>query len=486
MAELKRTELTVRQEKALLVGAILRSRNESLRAAVADPLAELESLARTAAARVVGRVQQKLNRIDPAYYIGRGKAAQIGDRARELDAETIIFDNDLSPAQIRDLEEVTGCKILDRSELILDIFATRARTHQARLAVELAQLEYTFPRLRRMWTHLDTVVGGASTAVAAVGGIGTRGPGETQIETDRRLVRKRIGMLKRKLQEIQERRSREVKARCEQFTVSLVGYTNAGKSSLMNALTGADAFVEDKLFATLDTKTRQWKLAPGRTALLSDTVGFVRDLPHHLIESFKATLEEATHADLLLHVVDVSSPDALAQVSVVDRVLAELGLAPVGGGEAAAKAGDLSGQPSPPARPPGPPHRRSNGDGEPPARPIVLVLNKVDALEDLSLLHVLLDRHPTAVATSARTGRGLAELGERVLSMFQGRLRRVRVSCPVSDGRLISFIESHAEQMHERRFEGLGAQFEATMAARWLDRIRQWDGLVTVEQLEEP
>ncbi len=495
MADLKRTVLSVRQERALLVGAILVGRGArkaeggterfrvpgpeigiagsdlqggTSRFAVPssqfrgpsseEPLAELESLARTAGARVVGTMRQKVRRIDPAYYIGRGKAEQVRDKATALSADVVIFDNDLTPAQVRDLEETINRKVLDRSELILDIFASRARTYESQLAVELAQLEYTFPRLRAMWTHLDTVTGGASTAVGAVGGIGTRGPGEKQLETDRRLVRKRIDLLKRKLGEIEKRRSREVKARRDFFTVSLVGYTNAGKSSLMNALTGGSAFVEDKLFATLDTKTSQWKLAPGRSALLSDTVGFVRDLPHHLIASFKATLEEATHADLLLHVADVSNPQVVQQVRTVERVLSDLGVDPT----------------------------PLNGDGADEAgRQVLLVLNKVDAVEDLSLLHVLTGRYPGAVQTSARTGRGLVELTAAVLARMQGGLRTVRVSCPLSDGRLLDFIESHAEQVHARRYEGERAWLELTIAGRWLAVLEQWDGQVSVEPMEE-
>jgi GTP-binding protein HflX len=473
LAELKRTQLSVKQEKALLVGAILRSKEQVARDSGGDPLAELESLAGTAGARIVGRVRQKLNRIDPAFYIGKGKAAEIGQKAQAARADTIIFDNDLSPAQIRDLEEVTGCKVLDRSELILDIFATRAQTHQARLAVELAQLEYTFPRLRAMWTHLDTVVGGATTAAAAVGGIGTRGPGETQIETDRRLVRKRIDFLRRKLGAIEKRRRREVKARAEKFTVSLVGYTNAGKSSLMNALTGSRAFVEDKLFATLDTKTRQWKLAPGRVALLSDTVGFVRDLPHHLIESFKATLEETTHADLLLHVVDVANPEALEQVETVNRVLGDLGVRLAGGDNDPDGNGD------------GRHNGKKNGDGDAGPQACILVLNKADSIEDLSILTVLQSRYPDAVVTSARSGRGLAKLTERVLDFFQGQARRVRITCPVADGKGIAYVESHAEEIHARHFDGERATLEATMAAKWLDRLAARNGGVTVEPLDE-
>ena len=228
----------------------------------------------------------------------------------------IIFDNDLSPAQTRNLEEATGVKVLDRSELILDIFASRAQTYQARLAVELAQLEYSLPRLKQMWTHLSRLKMG----------IGMRGPGEKQLEVDRRLVEKRIADLRSELNAIERRKEREVAARSDRMTVSLVGYTNAGKSTLLNALTGSDVLTENRLFATLDTRTRRWQLPGWGPVLLSDTVGFIRDLPHHLIASFKATLEEARQADLLLHVADASNPAVFDQIAVVYEVLEELGI----------------------------------------------------------------------------------------------------------------------------------------------------------------
>ncbi|MDD4889293.1 MAG: GTPase HflX [Phycisphaerae bacterium] len=446
--------MSVRQERALLVGAIL----PSARWNGEDPLVELENLATTAGAHVVGTIRQKIRRIDPAYYIGRGKSEMVRDKAKLLKADVVIFDNDLSPAQIRDLEETIEIKVIDRSELILDIFALRAHTHESQLAVELAQLEYTFPRLRAMWSHLDTVAGGATTAAGAVGAIGTRGPGEKQLETDRRLVRKRIDMLKRKLGEIDKRRTREVESRRDLFTISLVGYTNAGKSSLLNALTGAGTFVEDKLFATLDTKTVQWKLAPGRFALLSDTVGFVRDLPHHLIASFKATLEEATHADLLLHVADVSNPAVIKQIETVEKVLRDLGADPT---------------PSDPA-----PGERAH------AGQVMLVLNKLDVVEDVALLHVLQDRYPSAVQVSAKTGRGLPDLSEIALRRMQGQPRRVVITFPQSQGRLLDFLETHADQVHGRDFTDEKARLDMTIGLRWLSMLYQYHGpdqVVTVD-----
>ena len=270
--EITREKLTVHQERAFLVSVALPDRPW----VTPDPLEELQGLATTAGAHVVGKLLQRRQSIIPATYIGKGKLAELQEQVTASDADVVIFDNDLSPAQVRNLEKATGVKVLDRSELILDIFATRARSVEARLQVELAQLEYALPRLRRMWTHLSRISGG----------IGLRGPGETQLEEDRRLVDHRIRDLRHRLSELQARKEREVATRREEHTVSLVGYTNAGKSTLMNALTGATVLVEDRLFSTLDTRTRQWHIKDWGRILLSDTVGFIRELPHHLIASF--------------------------------------------------------------------------------------------------------------------------------------------------------------------------------------------------------
>ncbi len=325
----------------------------------------------TAGAIVVGGLCQKRQNDHPRHLHRQGQARGAApSKSQATDADVVIFDNDLSPAQVRNLEKATNVKVLDRSELILDIFATRARTIEARLQVELAQLEYSLPRLRQMWTHLSR----------SSGGIGLRGPGETQLEEDRRLVdsahprSRRHGSSRCRLA-----RQREVRSRREEHTVSLVGYTNAGKSTLMNALTGAGVYVEDKLFSTLDTRTRQWHLKDWGRVLLSDTVGFIRDLPHHLIASFKATLEEARQARLLLHVVDASNPHAEEQIKAVNAVLKELGC----------------------------------GD-----KPTLLVLNKIDRVTDLSFLQVLQAHHPRAVAVSAATGQGLDELRDAVIEML--------------------------------------------------------------------
>ena len=405
-----RQTLRVKKERATLVAAILPGPSGT------DDLAELTALAESAGAAVVDRFQQKIRTIKPSTYIGRGKALQLAGRVRRYKADVVIFDNGLSPAQIRELEAIVRAKVLDRSELILDIFATRAQTKQAKLQVELAQLEYTYPRLTRMWSHLDAVAGaGGGTAVGAVGGIGTRGPGEQQLEIDRRLVSKRISELKRELAGIDLRKLREIKGRKEFFKICLVGYTNAGKSTLLNALTDAGVFVEDRLFATLDTRTRKWSPARGVEVLLSDTVGFVRNLPHQLVASFKATLEEAINADLLVHVIDLSNSDVMDQIASVSEVLSEIGC------------------------------------GE---KPVLEVLNKVDAIKEVGLLEMLQTLHPGAVAISARTGLGLEELGFRITQHYKGREIVLRVSSGSANGKVQSFLRAHGDILSEQYDDG--------------------------------
>jgi GTP-binding protein HflX len=378
----------------------------------ADDLAELTALAQSAGAVVVDRFQQKIRSINPSTYIGKGKADQLGERVKRFKADVAIFDNGLSPAQIRELEEIVGIKVLDRSELILDIFATRAKTKQAMLQVELAQLEYTYPRLTQMWPHLDTVTGaGGATGVGVVGGIGTKGPGEQQLEIDRRLVKRRIVELRRELANIDRRRVREITTRRGLFKICIVGYTNAGKSTLLNALTNAGVLVEDRLFATLDTRTRRWSPTRGAEVLISDTVGFVKNLPHQLVASFKATLEETVNADLLVHIIDVSSPDVLKQIESVDAVLDEIGC----------------------------------GD-----KPILMLLNKVDNLKNLSQLEMLQTVFADAVAISAKTGFGLDKLAEKVVEKYKGAELLVRVSASQSNGKVQSFLRAHAQIINEQ------------------------------------
>ncbi|MBU0640128.1 MAG: GTPase HflX [Planctomycetes bacterium] len=422
-----REDRSVCQERAVLVGVLTGGRSMGR-----DPLAELAELTRSAGAEVVARVVQHRRAYNPTSCIGKGKLEEVRQRADVSDANVIIFDNDLTPTQIREIEKATDLKVLDRSELILDIFASRARTHEARLQVELAQLEYTAPRLRGMWTHLERIAGaGGATGAGAVGGIGTRGPGERQIEIDRRIVGRRLALLKRRIADIDRRRVREVRSRKEHFTVSLVGYTNAGKSTLMNALTDAGVLAEDRLFATLDTLTRRWELGEGKHVLLSDTVGFIRDLPHHLVASFRATLEEAIHADLLLHVADATNPEAIGQINAACGVLDELGAS---------------------------------------AKPTLLLLNKADALEDEVLLAILRRNHPEALLISARKGQGLADLRDAVQRQMQGEQQRMTLSLPARDGKALNFLERFADIL-ERRFEEGRAIVEVMIAPRMLDHL---------------
>lgn len=405
MEKLRQT-LRVRKERAILVAAVLRTAGGS------DNLAELTALAESAGAIVIDRFQQKIRTINPVTYIGKGKALQLAGRVKRFKADAVIFDNDLSPRQVRELEEIIQIKVLDRSELILDIFATRAKTRQAKLQVELAQLEYTYPRLARMWSHLDSVAGaGGGTAAGTVGGIGTRGPGEQQLEIDRRLVGKRITELKRELVNIDKRKLREIKGRGGLFKICLVGYTNAGKSTLLNTLTNAGVVVEDRLFATLDTRTRKWRPAKGAEVLLSDTIGFIKSLPHQLVASFKATLEETTNADLLLHIVDVSNPDALKQIGSVNKVLEQVGSS---------------------------------------KKTTLIVFNKVDIIKKVSELEMLQTLFPDAVCISAKTGMGLEQLSEAVSAKYKGAELLLRVSSTQSNGKVQSFLRAYGQVLKEQ------------------------------------
>lgn len=395
MSHPKRTDLTVRLERAILVGLVL-----PREPADDDPLDELHQLARTAGAKVVGRVTQRRRGAAAQYFVGKGKARELRELSADLKADVIIFNHDLTPGQLRNLERETDTKVVDRSELILDIFATHARSRSAKVQVELAQLEYTLPRLRRMWKHLGRIEGG----------IGTRGPGEQQLEVDRRRVRRRISDLKHRLVSVERRKADEVRGRAGEFCVSLVGYTNAGKSTLMNALTAAGVRVEDKLFATLETRTRPWDLPGGRKVLLSDTVGFIRNLPHHLIASFVATLEEAKNADLLLHVVDASHPMAECQIEAVETVLDQIGCKQTA---------------------------------------TILVLNKCDAADDLAAFNVLAAKHPNAVVISALTGEGLGNLARKVgLEMSRG-VMEVMLALPVAAGRAYAALCRRGEVLSQ-------------------------------------
>lgn len=401
-----RQTLKVKKERAVLVAAITHNSDGT------NGLSELTALAESAGAVVVDKFQQKIRKINPSTYLGKGKAEQLRSRTKRFKADVVIFDNDLSPGQIRELEKIVEAKVLDRSELILDIFATRAKTKQAKLQVELAQLEYTYPRLTRMWSHLDSLAGaGGATAAGTVGGIGTRGPGEQQLEIDRRLVSKRITELKHELAKIDKRRIREIDGRRGLFKICLVGYTNAGKSTLLNKLTDADVFVEDRLFATLDTRTRRWTPARNVEVLLSDTVGFVKRLPHQLVASFKATLEEAVNADLLLHIVDVSNPDALNQIESVNNVLKEIGCS---------------------------------------KKPVLEIFNKVDVVKNINDFDMLQTLYPDAVCISARTGFGLDGLSKAVTTRYKGAELLIRVTGSLSNGKIQNFLRAHGRILNEQ------------------------------------
>lgn len=440
----ERTSIAVQSERAVLAAVRLpRSRFDPR-----DPFGELRALAEQAGAEVVGELTQQRDAPDPATFMGEGKVRELRDLCEQLGAGTIIFDHDLSPKQISNIEKETGRKVVDRSELILDIFAARATTHEAQLQVELAQLEYTYPRLRAMWSHLERIVGGAG----GMRGIGTRGPGEQQLEIDRRLVQNRVNDLQRELRVIQARKRREVRERKKGFfTVGIVGYTNAGKSTLFNTLTAGGAYADDRLFATLISRTRQWDLGGGLVVMLSDTVGFVRDLPHNLIASFKATLEEATHADLLLIVLDVSDPAAELHYQEVNRTLDEL-FREVGRAEAA-----------------------DGAAWREPER--ILLLNKADRLADNRDLVVWQQRVPGAIPFCALPGPGGGpglghdELCRRVRDAVRGEVRELLITLPLSDARAIHTIESQG-QVLERAYNGTEVTLRARIGSRQLDALR--------------
>ncbi len=400
-----------------------------------DPFGELRELSLQAGAVVVGELEQRRDRPEAGTYMGTGKVEELKGMCEALDAKTIIFDHDLSPKQIAKIEQITERKVLDRSELILDIFASRATTHEAKLQVEIAQLEYTYPRLRAMWTHLERIVGSGG-----IGGVGTRGPGEQQLEIDRRLVQRRKTQLKRELEEIQARKRRAVEKRNnDYFTVGLVGYTNAGKSTLFNTLTEGGAYADDRVFATLMTRTREWDLGGGHHVMLSDTVGFVRDLPHHLVASFRATLEEATHADLLLVLLDVSDPSAELHYETVmktlDVLFKEVEEREVKRAEQAKRdgAGDITRYERP---------------------ELLVILNKADREEvDEQDLLYWQSREVGAIPMCSLLGdpdapklpMGQQELIDRVKAISIGPIEELDVTIPLSDSKTIHTIENRAE-----------------------------------------
>ncbi len=385
-------------EKVFLVGAALKSRPQS---DFKESLAELANLAQTAGGEVVGEGIQKLERPVSGTFIGRGKAQQFAAECHEKGAETVIFNDELTPGQGRNLEQVFNRKILDRTALILDIFAQRAWTKEGKLQVELAQLQHLLPRLTRFWTHLSR----------QKGGIGMRGDGESQLETDRRRIQERIGRLTADLEQVRKHRAvqRRGRRRKPWPLASIVGYTNAGKSTLLNRLTGAGVRAEDQLFATLDPKTRKLELDTNQKVLLSDTVGFIRKLPHQLVEAFKATLEEVAEADFLLHVVDISHPQAELHIEVVNQVLAEIG-----------------------AR----------------EKPALTVFNKIDRLETPGLLEQYNNRYAPAAGVSAATGLGLDTLKARLSHCLRPARAAMKLTVPVDRAAVIARLHEVGQVLH--------------------------------------
>ena len=401
--------VTGAMEKAITVGVILPGINES---DVQNHLEELDLLADTAGAEVVGRVTQRLSKINPAFFVGKGKAEQIINQAKMLNVNLILFDNELSPAQIKNYHKLADdIKIIDRSGLILDIFQKHAQTREAKTQVELAFCQYLLPRLTRQWTHLER----------QMGGIGTRaGMGETQIEIDRRLIRNRISKLKKDLKRIDRERETQSQRRKNEFRVALVGYTNAGKSTLFNALTGADVHIQDQLFATLDTTIRQLDLGNSHQVLLSDTVGFIRKLPHNLVASFRSTLKEVLEANLVLMVLDASSSIMVEQLETIRDVLSELG------------AGHM---------------------------PEISVLNKIDLITDKNMVKKLHRQFPDAVAVSALQHLRLNELRSKILRIMEDDYETVDLQIPYEYGKIIAQVQDGVEVL-ERVYDDQGIRLK--------------------------
>jgi GTPase len=421
-------------ERVVLVAAPRKGSPDSRH--VAEHLEELTRLVDTAGAEVVGRISQHIAAPNPATLIGEGKVEEVAGEVVASDASLVIFDEELSPVQGANLERQLKVRVMDRAEVILDIFSTRARSHEAKLQVELAQLEYLLPRLTRMWTHLSRIRGG----------IGLRGPGETQLETDRRIIRRKIQALKGKLKDVEKHRENIRAGRDPMLSVALVGYTNAGKSSILRGLSGQhEIVVEDRLFATLDTLTREVDLSEGQRARVTDTVGFIRKLPHHLVASFRATLEEARAADALLHVVDASHADWEGQLRVVEKVLAELGLAD---------------------------------------RPVILVFNKIDAVADQAgFSRRIRELHPGAVITSTMRTDGLAPLKARLRELERAGRVSVRVRVPLTEGGRIAELYREGEVL-SRQEDGDAFELVVRLEPWLVERLRV-SGLEVVDLAAE-
>jgi len=424
------------RERAFLVGADIYGQKHPL--PLPDSMTELALLSDTAGLEVVGELTQKLDRPNVETYIGPGKVAELKALAEETLTEVVIFDDELSPRHQRELERALGrsIRVLDRTALILDIFAQHAHTREGMLQVELAQYEYYLPRLTRAWSHLERQAGGGGGRAGSTGGVGLRGPGETQLEVDRRAVRKRIAHLKRELDKVEAHRLRyrSQRRRSRVPTVALVGYTNAGKSTLLNRLARADVHVADQLFATLDPTTRRVELPGSNTALFTDTVGFIQKLPTTLVEAFHATLEEIAEADLLLHVVDISHPNALNQYQAVEETLHEI------------RADHI---------------------------PVITALNKSDQLHNLEMAHATLKSFPRAAAISALRGSGIAELLQLVEAELYESYAPVQVRLPYKEGALISLFHE-VGQVERVEHERGGVLMQGRIPGRLIARFRPW------------
>ena len=397
----------VGQEKALLVGVIQPGMTESL---IHEHLDELELLAETAGAKIAGRITQRVSKINPATFIGKGKAEELLNQAKELDVKLIVFDDELSPGQIKNYHKISdNVKVLDRSGLILDIFQKHAKTKEARTQVDLAYMEYLLPRLTRQWTHLER----------QMGGIGTRGGmGETQIEIDRRLIRTRISKLKKELTRIEKERDTQSYRRQSEFRVSLVGYTNAGKSTLFKALTGSDVYIQDQLFATLDTTVRQLQIDESHPILLSDTVGFIRKLPHNLVASFKSTLKEVLEADLILVMLDISSSQIEDHFQTIENVLKEMGAQEI---------------------------------------PQILVLNKVDLISDGNMIEKRQREFPNSVTVSAQQHLRLSELKSRIIGKMEENFQTIDLEFSYDQGKTIAHAQEGVDVL-KREYEENGVK----------------------------
>ncbi len=434
MQQLYDTQAPNPPSRAILVGVKLR---DTLMHETEESLQELRQLTETAGIEVVCETIQARNVPNPTYFIGEGKVEELKDVVAELEADALIFDEELSPAQTRNIENMLDIATVDRTGLILQVFAQRALTSEARLQVALAQLEYALPRLTRMWTHLSRIATSGGSGSGAL-----RGPGETQLEMDRRWVRRQISQVKKALETVEKRRQVQRQNRSEKIKVSLVGYTNAGKSTLFNTLTGENVLAEDKLFATLDSTTRRVSLPENQNILLSDTVGFIKKLPHQLVAAFKATLEEVTEADLLLHVVDISHPEAEAQIAAVDTVLQEL------------DASDI---------------------------PMVMAFNKIDQLEKEDQLHILKARYPEAIPISAQCGDGIEVLMETLAQRFASHSTMIDLSIPYTEGKALDMLYKHGTVLGTEYAED-AVHVKARLPSRYLKSVSQF----TIRDTETP